>query len=126
MPSNYYESIACEFLAAKGLSLIERNYSWHGGEIDIIARHGSELVFAEVKFREDDDHGSPFEHITPAQIRRIHATAQIYLEANSQFDHTHFRFDALGLQPLGGNRARALFACETFRDFQIEWIQHGF
>ncbi len=43
------ESRACGFLEKNGYLIIERNYRGRKGEIDIIARKESVLVFVEVK-----------------------------------------------------------------------------
>ncbi|HYY45131.1 MAG TPA: YraN family protein, partial [Actinomycetota bacterium] len=42
------EGLACELLAGKGYEIVERNYRCADGEIDIIARRGSLVVFCEV------------------------------------------------------------------------------
>lgn len=45
------ESIACDFLVKKGFSVIRKNYTVRGGEIDIIAEDEKYIVFVEVKTR---------------------------------------------------------------------------
>lgn len=45
------ENAACEYLGRKGYDIVARNYRAGRGEIDIIARNGSHIVFAEVKTR---------------------------------------------------------------------------
>jgi putative endonuclease len=45
------ETLAADFLVARGLSIVERNFRCRRGEIDIIARDGDTLVFAEVRQR---------------------------------------------------------------------------
>jgi putative endonuclease len=43
------EALAAQFLQERGLDIIARNYRCRGGEIDLIARDGSTLVFVEPK-----------------------------------------------------------------------------
>jgi len=43
--------MAAAFLVARGLVILERNFRCRRGEIDIIARDGETLVFAEVRLR---------------------------------------------------------------------------
>ncbi len=43
------ETIAAVYLRRKGYRLIARNVRTRRGEIDLVARHGNELVFVEVK-----------------------------------------------------------------------------
>ena len=48
------EDIAVEFLTAQGYLILERNWRIGKAEIDIIAKDGNILVFAEVKSRAAD------------------------------------------------------------------------
>ena len=52
------EGAACELLKKKGCRILETNYSSSGGEIDIIARQGEYIIFAEVKTREASAFGT--------------------------------------------------------------------
>lgn len=76
------EDAACRYLRRRGYSILGRNYSCRFGEIDIIARKGKYIVFAEVKLRKNADHGAAMEFVTPAKQRRILATAQFWLLQN--------------------------------------------
>ena len=85
------EAYAAEFLAARGLALVERNYRCRGGEIDIIARDGDTLVFIEVRLRSRADFGGAAASITAAKRRRLAYAARHYLaglgrEPPCQFD----------------------------------------
>jgi putative endonuclease len=42
------EEIAADFLAAKGMHIVARNFRTRFGEIDLVARDGESLVFVEV------------------------------------------------------------------------------
>ena len=45
------EALAAEFLQARGLKIVARNYRCRGGEIDLIASDGDTLIFVEVRLR---------------------------------------------------------------------------
>ncbi len=45
------ESVACDFLVKNGFSIVKRNYTVRGGEIDIIAEDEKYIIFVEVKTR---------------------------------------------------------------------------
>jgi putative endonuclease len=45
------EELAAQYLERNGLKILERNYRFERGEIDLIAEEGEELVFVEVKAR---------------------------------------------------------------------------
>lgn len=73
------EARAAAFLRALGYQILERNYRWRGGEIDLIARDGDCLVFVEVKARGSERFGLPEEHVTPEKRKKLVRTAQRYL-----------------------------------------------
>ncbi|UWQ14927.1 YraN family protein [Aliiroseovarius sp. M344] len=66
---------------------------WRGtyGEIDLVARDGDTIVFVEVKKSRDFLRAA--ERITPAQLKRIHATACEFLESEPKRQLTPCRFD---------------------------------
>lgn len=103
------EELAARHLLARGLSIIERNYRIRGGEIDLIARDGSELVFVEVRLRTRADFGGAGASITPSKQRRLILAAQHYLQ---QHGEQNCRFDCVLLNALDANA--------------IEWIQGAF
>lgn len=76
------EEIAARHLIAKGLTIIERNWRCARGEIDIIAREGDVLVFAEVKTRSSTRYGHPLEAITAVKLGRLRQLAALWCEAH--------------------------------------------
>ena len=76
------EDRAAEFLKAKGYRIVGRNYSCRMGEVDIIARKGRFIVFAEVKLRRSDRFAKAMEFVTEAKQRRVIAAAELWLQAN--------------------------------------------
>jgi putative endonuclease len=73
------ERRAAEFLASRGLVLLESNFTCKGGEIDLVCDDHGTLVFVEVRSRKHALHGAPEETITPAKRRRIVLAARHYL-----------------------------------------------
>ncbi len=73
------EDHALAHLCLHGLTLIERNFSCKGGEIDLIMQDGKVLVFVEVRQRADMRHGGAAASVTPAKQRRLIIAAQVYL-----------------------------------------------
>ena len=57
------EALAAEFLEGRGYRIVERNFRCRLGEIDLIARDGSVLVFIEVKYRKTGAYGDPAEAV---------------------------------------------------------------
>lgn len=77
------ERIAESELQKKGYEILERNFSNRFGEIDIIARDGDTLVFAEVKAKVGEMFGRPEDMITPGKLARIRNMATVYLKGKS-------------------------------------------
>ena len=97
------EHIALEFLISRGFSIVERNYHCIFGEIDIIARDGSELVFVEVKSRRSRTFGEPEHSVDLKKQRRLSRAAVNYLQQKSLLEK-EARFDVLAIQrTAGGN-----------------------
>ncbi len=74
------ERLAEDWLTQQGLTLVERNFTLRGGEIDLIMWQGNVLVFVEVRYRHSSDHGSGAESITAAKRRKLLRTAEYYLQ----------------------------------------------
>ena len=89
------ERLAAEHLERQGYRILERNFRCRMGEIDLIARRGSELVFAEVKLRKDASHGEAREFVTAAKQRKLLLTAEYYLSARPWAQDLQARFDVI-------------------------------
>ena len=86
------ETMACEYMTAHGMTVLERNYACKTGEIDIVAEDGGYLIFCEVKARKNALYGYPVEAVTPQKITQIVRTAQWYLKSKRKVD-ADVRFD---------------------------------
>jgi putative endonuclease len=89
------EDQAAAVLEAAGMSIITRNFRSRRGEIDIIARQGETLVFAEVKTWsrygiEELQYG-----IDAKKQRRIIETAKYFLSVHREYNGMAVRFDVV-------------------------------
>lgn len=91
------EDLAAAHLTAQGLHILTRNYRVAGGEIDLVARHGNELVFVEVRSRRSAAFGSAAESVTLAKRRRLLLAAQHYLANLGQRTPPPCRFDIVSI-----------------------------
>jgi len=80
------ESMALQWLQARGLKLVQRNYRVaggpraRGGEIDLILRdRDGTLVFCEVRQRSSSQHGGAAASVGAAKQRSLVLAAQHYL-----------------------------------------------
>ena len=92
-----YEELAAAYLTTAGYVILEKNFRGRQGEIDLIARDGSYLVFIEVKYRADAAMGDPLEAVGPKKQQRIRQTAAWYLYRHSLPGDTPCRFDVVGI-----------------------------
>ncbi|MBX5489833.1 MAG: YraN family protein [Chloroflexi bacterium] len=73
------EAYAARYLERAGYTVLARNYRGGGGEIDVVARDGPELVFVEVRARRPAALVSPEESLTARKQARILRAATHYL-----------------------------------------------
>jgi putative endonuclease len=90
------EAFAALYLKGLKYKVLQTNYRCRCGEIDVIAKDGSVLVFVEVKTRRGSSYGSPQLSVTPFKQRQISKTALTYLLQNRLMDE-HARFDVIAL-----------------------------
>ncbi len=74
------EDRALAYLQSQGLVLVERNVRSRRGEIDLVMRDGSVLVFVEVRFRRSASHGGAAASIGATKQARMWHTAELYLQ----------------------------------------------
>jgi len=91
------ESRAAAFLIAKGFRILSRRWKSPVGEIDIVARRRSLLVFVEVKARANLDEAA--ESVNVRQQRRIAAAAEAWLAVHGSDGFRDIRFDAILVAP---------------------------
>lgn len=87
------EDRAVAYLQGQGLVVIARNWRCRGGELDIICRQGSTLIFVEVRARSRADFGGASASITSAKRQRLIHAAQHYLTTLARSPAC--RFDAI-------------------------------
>jgi putative endonuclease len=90
------EGRAVAHLASLGYQILERNARTAGGELDIVAREGGDLVFVEVRSRADDSCGPAEDTIGPAKRSRVARAAAAYLIEKNPPRET-CRFDVVAI-----------------------------
>jgi putative endonuclease len=99
----YGENLAVKHLQQGGYQIVGRNWRCSLGEIDIIARHGTTLVFVEVRSRHTANTEAAFESITPTKRSRMIALAHAWL-ADHDAEDEDWRVDVVAIaQPRGGH-----------------------
>lgn len=90
------EALAARFLELNGLRILDRNFRTRFGEIDLVAREGSMLVFVEVRRRSSGAWGGAAASIDERKQSRIVAAARHYLSRLAA--EPPCRFDVVTLQ----------------------------
>ena len=90
------EDAAERFYRKSGFRILERNYRCKGGEIDLIVRRGSLVVFCEVKTRRTDRWGEPSEAVHHAKQGRLRRLAAMWLSERRP-GSVDIRFDVVGV-----------------------------
>ena len=93
----HWERRALWYLRFRGLRLVARNYLSPRGEIDLIMRDGITLAFVEVRYRQQQDFGSPAASVDRHKQRRIIASAHYFLSRNPHLAEAPCRFDILAI-----------------------------
>ncbi len=90
------ENIAVDQLLKKGYEIIERNYRFGKGEIDIIAKDPETgfIVFVEVKSKKNLEYGDPAYSVTKNKMRQIKRMAELYLY-DKEIGEVDCRFDVI-------------------------------
>jgi putative endonuclease len=93
------EQLAAQHLEAAGLQILARNWRCRSGELDLVARDGSQLVFVEVKTRSSLAFGAPAEAVDRAKSARIRQLALRWIMAEREAGRPEFwsvlRFDVV-------------------------------
>lgn len=84
----------------RGADVAGRRFRGQGGEIDLILRHGEEVIFVEVK--KARDFGAAATRVGLRQMQRIAAAASEFLAGEPRGQLTPARFDVALVDSSGG------------------------
>jgi putative endonuclease len=107
----YYEQLALAYLQQQQLTLVCRNFQCKAGEIDLVMRQSSQLVFIEVKYRASNAFGGALAAVTPAKQQKLLRAVRWYLQQHGGQDQA-CRIDVL--------------AIEGREPFHYNWVQNAF
>ncbi len=84
------ENLVADYLVSQGHTIITQNFKTKTYEIDLISTKNDQIFFTEVKYRQDNHHGSALEQITPTKQQQMQYAAEKFLSTHQ---------DLSGLQP---------------------------
>ena len=91
------ERLAYLHLQKAGYAILETNYRVAGGEIDIVARKDSCLVFIEVRSKSTLDFGTAAESVTVTKRQKLLKTALAYIAEHDEDGEARFDFISVWL-----------------------------
>lgn len=107
------EAAARRYLEDRGYQFVGANWRCKCGEVDLIMKDGSVLVFVEVRVRWDGTKfGESADTVSWQKQRKLIRTAQAYQQAQSYWGD--MRFDVMAID------------CEAAGSFKMEHISHAF
>jgi putative endonuclease len=105
------EVLACEYLIAKGLTLIDANVACTRGEIDLVMKQGGTLVFVEVRWRKTAAYGGAVASVTPSKLKKLLTACEVFFQHYPTWRTSPCRVDVVALQG-------------SLNQAQIEWLQN--
>lgn len=102
--TSYHAGLAAEGAVEKhyvrtGYEIADRRWRGAGGEIDIVARDGADLIFVEVK--KSRNFARAAEQLSQRQMARIYNTASEFLAGEPNGQDTNVRFDVALMDGVG-------------------------
>ncbi len=103
------EETAAAWLAERGYTVLDRNFTVRQGEVDLVVRNEEVLAFVEVRSRKGDDFGTPEATIGTRKIRRVVTAARHWLARYGDAG-LDIRFDVIAVDrsPRGSGEVRHL------------------
>lgn len=108
------EKLAMEYLQSRGLKPLATNFTCRYGEIDLIMRERSSLVFIEVRYRKHNRFGSGAESVDFHKQQKLLKSAQYFLQKYKQYNKQPCRFDVVSISNAGHSG-----------QYNIEWIPNA-
>ncbi len=109
------EDLAASILSQKGYTILQMNFHSRFGEIDIIAKSPSHIIFTEVKTRSFLNRDLALEAVSLKKQKRILKTALHFLQQHQEYNEFMIRFDII-----------LVFYHHATENFSIEHIEDAF
>ncbi len=110
-----FEERAAQWVAAQGWRILQRNYRCKVGEIDIIAMDESQLVFIEVRARNNPRFASAAASVDWRKQQKLLRAAAVYLRSVRVGKNFSCRFDVIAFDPR-----------QSGQDAELRWIRSAF
>jgi putative endonuclease len=89
------EAAALAYLQRQGLQLLARNALSKVGELDLVLRDGTTIVFVEVRYRAHAGYGGGAASVDAGKRRKLVRAAQVFLKRHPSLAQWPCRFDVV-------------------------------
>jgi putative endonuclease len=113
MIGRWGEKLAENFLVERGYGVLDRNWRSPFGEIDLVVRNETNIIFVEVKTRTSETFGLPEEAVDSRKQTRLISSAEAYLLVHPDLNDD-WRIDVIAIQKSGNDSAA-----------KIEWFENA-
>lgn len=79
------ETAVAEMLKQRGHTILLQNFKTRLCEIDLISLQGDEIIFTEVKYHQNLEHGTPLEQINARKKAQLRHAAEIFLNFRPEY-----------------------------------------
>lgn len=107
------EELAEEYLSARGMQTMHKNYRTPYGELDLIMRDGEEIVMVEVKTRTNLSFGFPESGVSEKKRQHLVRASEAFFQEHSELNDC-WRVDVVAIEGWPGNI-----------NYQIEWFKNA-
>ncbi len=91
----YFEKLALNYLKKQGLKFLQNNYHCRLGEIDLVMKDRSCIVFIEVRYRANTGFGHAFETVNKPKQQKTHKSRSILPCTRRTLRKVPMRFDVI-------------------------------
>ena len=92
------EILAANYLLERGYAILDRNFRKPWGELDIVAKRGAVIIFAEVKAAKNPSQGfEPELHMNRQKIIKLIRTARTYLAQKGYGSDQEWQIDLVSV-----------------------------
>lgn len=107
------EKAALAYLESRGLRLLERNYRYPAGELDMVMLDQRQLVFVEVRYRRTDRFGGAAPSVDADKRRKLRWAGEAFLQHHPRLSFDGCRFDVVAVTG-------------TAPEYRFDWISDAF
>lgn len=102
------EEYVAGWLTRHGYRIVDRNVRYRGGELDIVAVDGDELVFVEVRVRTGERFGLAGESVDARKLATLLRAAEQYRERQPEVAEMIWRVDLIAITLRSNGSVEAL------------------